>query len=164
MRKLTLSGLSLLLAVPAAALAAGNGAPAASSAAGGAGMTKATHPSTFSKPLPSFSKADTNNDHQIEWKEAKAAGVPRAIFKQFDYRHKNKLTMTEWKLVQIAMLHTASLPTTGPKSLPSVPASVAKAVHAPNYGTVASSAVSGKKKSSGKKKPAKTAAPAPSTH
>ncbi|MGH8426460.1 MAG: hypothetical protein ACRES7_00560 [Gammaproteobacteria bacterium] len=127
---------ALLLAVPVVALAAGQtGAPriVTSSAA-----VKGGEPVKL--PVPAFSKVDTNKDNQIEWKEAQAVGVPKSLFERFDYRHDGKLTLTEWKMVEVAMIHTQSLPATN-TSLPPVPASIVKKViqnqQAPHHGTAA---------------------------
>ena len=124
----------LMTVVPALAFAAGHtGTPttgAASKTGKGAIHTK------HKPPVPPFNKVDSNGDHEIEWKEAKSVGVPKAVFKRYDYHHNGKLTFTEWKMVQVAMIPTAKMHTTGPKSLPKVPASVAKKVRASAYGTV----------------------------
>lgn len=44
--------------------------------------------------LPSFSKADANGNHILTWKEAKAAGIPKKLFKSEDFDHNNKITKT----------------------------------------------------------------------
>lgn len=144
----------LLIATPAVALASPVGGGAPNVATGSAGM-KAGKAGGYKAPVPAFSKVDTNHDGQIEWKEAKAVGVPRAVFKRYDYHHDGKLTLTEWRMVKIAMIHTSKLPVRGPKSLPSVPSTVSKKMNAPAYGTV----VSAKR---GAPAPT-TSAPAPST-
>ncbi len=124
----------LMTAAPALALAAGNMGTLKVTTASKAGK-KAVY-AKYKQPVPSFKKVDRNGDHKIEWNEAKSVGVPKAVFKQFDYHHNGKLTSTEWKMVKVAMIPTAKMHTTGPKSLPKVPASVAKKIHAPAYGTV----------------------------
>ncbi len=133
MNRRTLLLPTLLAAVPALAFAAGHtGAPTVATSSAG---THGSKPGGYKQPVPSFSKADSNGDHHIEWKEAKAAGVPKAVFQRYDYHHDGKLTLTEWKMVKVAMVNTVTLPATGSKSLPAVPASVAKKIHAPAYGT-----------------------------
>lgn len=153
MRTRILTLLTLALAVPGVAMATG------STSAPTAGTSTATMnvkgKMRASRPVPAFKKVDTNGDHRIEWKEAKAVGVPKSVFRRFDYHHDGKLTMTEWKLVDVAMVHTRALPRSESTSMPPVPASVAKKVHAPSYGT-ASVAVTGTV-------PAPTSAPAPAT-
>lgn len=53
--------------------------------------------------LPSFKKADTNRDGKIEWKEARADKVPRAIFMKEDYERSGTLDKSEWTLADFAM-------------------------------------------------------------
>lgn len=143
----------LALAVPGLAMAAGGtSAPMVSTASAGM-KVKGAKPA--SRPVPPFKKVDTNGDHRIEWKEAKAVGVPKAVFHRFDYHHDGKLTMTEWKLVDVAMVQTRALPRPESSSMPPVPASVAKSVRAPRFGT-ASRAVAGTA-------PKPMSAPAPAT-
>ncbi len=82
-----------LLAVPAAAFGLGTGSTA-----------KPGSQSAMPKsPVPKFNKADTNHDGQIEWKEAKAAGVPKKLFKRDDFNHNGKLNKTEWMFVRLDM-------------------------------------------------------------
>lgn len=124
----------LMMAVPALALAAsqmGSQTNSNSSAEGKGAMHVKTKP-----PVPSFKKVDSNGDHAIEWSEAKSVGVPKAVFNRFDYHHDGKLTLTEWKMVKVAMVDTTKLNTAGSKSLPKVPSSIAKKIKAPAYGTV----------------------------
>lgn len=154
MNKLTVLFPFMLIATPAVALAATPGGGAPNVATAGPGL-KSGKAGGYQPPVPSFAKVDTNGDHEIEWKEAKAVGVPKAVFKRYDYHHDGKLTLTEWRLVKLAMIHTARLPVPGPKSLPSVPSTVSKKMNAPAYGKV----VTGKASA-----PAPTTrAPAPST-
>lgn len=117
----------LLFLVPAAALAAGTGAPAVAtgSAAGVKGPFGARH-----APVPPFGKVDKNGDGVIEWSEAKAAGVPKKIFTEEDFHHDGKLTLTEWRLVRVAMVPTRQLPAAG--TGPAIPTAVAKAMEAPH--------------------------------
>lgn len=136
----------LMMTIPAIALAAGR-SPAPTVTTGSA-SGKAMKAGRSKQPVPPFDKVDSNGDHRIEWKEAKAAGVPKAVFERYDYHHDHKLTLTEWKMVKVAMVKTSSLPTTGSKSLPKIPANVAKKIRAPAYGTV-SSTVSAPKTSTG---------------
>ena len=63
------------------------------------GSNKDVHEPTPGKSWPSFSKADTNGDGQIEWREAKAEHVKKRFFKKEDYEHNGKLDRTEWMLV-----------------------------------------------------------------
>ena len=131
--------LPMILATPA--LAGTTGHTATPTIATSSGTSKVAPPSGgYKQPVPPFNKVDSNGDHEIEWKEAKAVGVPKAIFKRYDYHHDDKLNGTEWKMVKLAMIETAKLPTTGSKSLPKVPASVVKKIHAPAYGTVTGTA------------------------
>lgn len=126
--------LALALAAPSLALAApGSSAPAISTASAGMKVKRAKR---AGRSVPAFDKADTNGDHRIEWMEAKAVGVPRGIFHRYDYQHDGKLTSTEWKLVNVAMVHTVDLPRPESASLPAVPASVARSVHAAGSGTI----------------------------
>ncbi len=94
------------LAAPAAAFALGTGTP----------MQPNTHPAKMPKKqsgshhtkipksaVPKFKKADTNHDGKIEWKEAKALGVPKKLFKQDDFSHTGTLDKTEWQFVRIEM-------------------------------------------------------------
>lgn len=137
----------LMMAVPALALAAshmGSQTKSNSSGAGKGAMHVKTKP-----PVPSFKKVDSNGDHEIEWNEAKAVGVPKAVFNRYDYHHDGKLTLTEWKMVKVAMIPTAKLHTGGSKSLPKVPASVAKKIRASAYGTVTTGATTAPKPSTG---------------
>ena len=53
--------------------------------------------------VPRLNKVDTNHDGKIEWKEAKAVGVPKKLFKQDDFNHTGKLTKSEWHFVRIEM-------------------------------------------------------------
>lgn len=124
--------LSLTLTVPVAALAAGGTSPPTISTSTAGMKVKGTN--RGDQPVPAFKKVDTNGDHRIEWKEARAVGVPRQIFRRYDYHHDGKLTLTDWKFVKVAMLHTSALPRPESTSLPPVPASVAKSIHAPVYG------------------------------
>ena len=112
----------LMTAMPALALAGSHmGTPTAATASkGGKGAMHVK----YKQPVPSFKKVDSNGDHEIEWSEAKSAGVPKAVFKRYDYHHDGKLTFTEWKMVKVAMIHTVKLHTPGPNSLPKVPSSV----------------------------------------
>ncbi len=126
--------MSMMMAIPAIAFAAGR-TPAPTVATGSASV-HSMKAGGYKQPVPSFSKVDSNGDHRIEWKEAKSVGVPKAIFESYDYHHDHKLTLTEWKMVKVAMVNTSSLPKTGGKSLPKIPAKVAKKIHAPAYGTV----------------------------
>jgi len=123
-----------LLAAPVIAIAASQGAvptPATSSAGASAkpGVTA---------PLPSFSKADANGDGSVEWQEAKALNVPHKLFKREDVRHDGKLTLTEWRVVRVAMVRTTGLPAAPTKTLPRVPQTVAKAMSAVTANQVAS--------------------------
>lgn len=82
------------LAAPAAAFALGSGSPSQSS----------PHHTTMPKSaVPKFKKADANHDGKIEWKEAKALGVPKKLFKQDDFSQTGKLDKTEWQFVRIEM-------------------------------------------------------------
>ena len=128
----------LMMAAPALALAAGH--TPTPKAATGSTAGKAGTNVKYKQPVPSFKKVDSNGDHEIEWNEAKSAGVPKAVFKRYDYHHDGKLTLTEWKMVKVAMVDTTKLHTAGSKSLPKVPASIAKKVRAPAYGTVTGTA------------------------
>lgn len=131
--------LTAMVAVPIVALAAGRrSAPNISTSSAGM-KVKGAMP--VSKPVPAFGKVDTNGDHFIEWKEAKAVGVPKATFQSDDYNHDDKLTPTDWKLVQMDMIHTASLPKPESTAMQPVPASVARAVKAPSYATAPSTGV-----------------------
>jgi hypothetical protein len=47
--------------------------------------------------LPPFNKVDTNHDHIMTWKEAKAAGIPKKLFDSADYDHNGKITRTMYK-------------------------------------------------------------------
>ena len=130
--------LPVLMAMPALAAAAGHtSTPTVATSSAG---TKGGAPGGYKQPVPAFKKVDTNGDHEIEWKEAKSVGVPKAIFKRFDYHHDGKLNLTEWKMVKVAMIGTTKMPATGSKSLPRVPAGVVKKIHAPAYGTVTGTA------------------------
>jgi hypothetical protein len=67
-----------------------------------------THKSKYQSKMPAskapaFNKADTNHDGKIEWSEAKAAGVPKKLFKQDDFNHTGKLTKSEWHFVRLEM-------------------------------------------------------------
>jgi len=124
----------MMMALPAFAFAAGH-TPTPTVTTGSA-SGKAMKAGGYKQPVPSFNKVDTNGDHKIEWKEAKAVGLPKAVFERYDYHHDQKLTLTEWKMVKVAMVKTSSLPTTGAKSLPKIPANVTKKIRAPAYGTV----------------------------
>jgi len=126
----------MMMAMPALALAAGH--TATPTVATGSAAGKVMKHGGHQPPVPAFNKVDSNGDHRIEWKEAKSAGVPKAVFKRYDYHHNGKLTLTEWKMVKVAMVDTKKMPTRGAKSLPKIPANVAKKVHAPAYGTVSS--------------------------
>lgn len=135
MTKLMLLGSIALLGVPAAALAApASSAPTVATSSPGLKLGK---PSGYQKPLPPFAKVDTNGDHEIEWSEAKAVGVPHAVFKRYDYRHQNKLTMTEWKILQAARIKAGTLPKPGSKGQPPVPESVASKIGASKYSAAA---------------------------
>lgn len=116
-----------LLLAPAAAFAIGTGAPNVStgSAAGVEGPA-GSRPA----PVPSFRKVDTNGDGAIEWSEAKAVGVPRRLFRAEDFHHDGKLTVTEWKMLRVAMVPTRRLPAAG--TGPALPQSVVKAMEAPH--------------------------------
>lgn len=126
------------MATPALAATAGHTASPSVATASAAG--KGAKPGGYKQPVPPFKKVDTNGDHKIEWKEAKAVGVPKAVFQRYDYHHDGKLTLTEWKMVKVAMIQTTKLSTGGAKSLPKVPATIAKKVKAPAYGTVTGTA------------------------
>jgi|GEM_PF-2468462 len=130
--------LAILVMVPVTALAVGrSSAPTITTSS--AGM-KVKGAKKTGEPVPAFGKVDTNGDHFIEWKEAKAAGVPKATFQRDDYNHDGKLTSTDWKLVQMDMIHTATLPKPESTALPPVPASVTKSMHTPGYGTASAAA------------------------
>lgn len=106
--------------VPAAALAA---APQAPKVPTGSAESPATSAEAVKLPLPKFSKVDTNGDGWIEWKEAKAAGVPRKMFEREDHGQPGRLSITEWKLLRLAMIKTPySLPKAGSKSPVKAPA------------------------------------------
>ena len=82
------------LAAPAAAFALGSGAP----------MQSSPHHARMPKSaVPKFKKADANHDGKIEWKEAKALGVPKKLFKQDDFSQSGKLSKTEWQFVRMEM-------------------------------------------------------------
>lgn len=96
---------TVAVALPACALAQGGHAvPSVTTSSTGASAAR------MQKLLPSFSKADTNDDGRIEWSEAKAAGLPRSIFRREDVHHDGKLTLTEWKLARVAMIPAPPLP------------------------------------------------------
>lgn len=86
--------------------------------AAGTASAKATAPARETAPppaseevplpqshVPAFAKVDSNHDGKIEWKEAKAVGVPKKLFKQDDFRQDGKLTKSEWHFVRLEM-HT----------------------------------------------------------
>lgn len=94
------------LAAPAAAFALGSGSPTQSSPHQPKmpKMKSSPHHTKMPKSaVPKFKKADANNDGKIEWKEAKALGVPKKLFKQDDFSHTGKLDKTEWQFVRIEM-------------------------------------------------------------
>lgn len=86
------------LVAPAAAFAMGAGA--AISSASAAGNMQVTMPRS---PVPKFKQADTNHDGKIEWKEAKADGVPKKLFERDDFNHNGTLSKTEWMFVRLDM-------------------------------------------------------------
>ena len=86
-----------LLALPAAALALGNGSP---------GQAAGAHAKMPKSPVPKFKKADKNGNGKISWKEAKAVGVPKKLFKRDDFNHNGKLNKTEWMFVRLDMTNT----------------------------------------------------------
>ena len=65
-------------------------------------LQKAQEPIT-GRTLPAFKQADTNHDGKIEWKEARADKVPRAIFKKEDYESSGTLDRSEWTLADFAI-------------------------------------------------------------
>lgn len=149
MRTMEMLFLTAVVAVPIAALAAGRrSAPTISTSSA---VTKVKGAMQAGKPVPAFGKVDTNGDHFIEWKEAKAVGVPKATFQSDDYNHDGKLTSTDWKLVQMDMIHTASLPKPESTAMQPVPASVAHAVRTPSYATAPSTGVAPPSRASGGK-------------
>lgn len=60
-------------------------------------------PAMPKSPVPEFKQADTNHDGSISWAEAKAVGVPEALFKRDDFDHNGKLNETEWMFVRLDM-------------------------------------------------------------
>lgn len=96
---------TVAVALPVCAMAqAGRDVPSVTTSSAGAAAAR------MQKLLPNFSKADTNGDGRIEWSEAKAAGLPRSIFRREDVHHDGKLTLTEWKLARVAMIPASPLP------------------------------------------------------
>lgn len=93
MRLRTLLALTAL-AAPAAALALGTGASM---------QAQPGHTKMPKSALPKFKKADANHDGKIEWKEAKALGVPKKLFKRDDFNQSGKLNKTEWQFVRMEM-------------------------------------------------------------
>lgn len=82
------------LAAPAAAFALGSGST----------MKSSPYQSKMPKSaVPKFKKVDTNHNGKISWKEAKAVGVPKRLFKQNDFNHSGTLNKTEWQIVRIEM-------------------------------------------------------------
>lgn len=118
---------AVLLSAPIAAVAAGS--QSAPNLATSSAHAKAS-PGSHKTVLPAFHKADKNGDGVIEWSEAKAAGMPKSVFKHEDVHHDGKLTLTEWREAKIGMLHVGALPDATSKSLPKVPKKIAKAMSA----------------------------------
>ncbi len=66
-------------------------------------VTPPLHPKMARSPVPKFHKADKNGDGKIEWKEAKALGVPKKIFRNDDFDASHKLDKTQWRIVRLDM-------------------------------------------------------------
>lgn len=118
---------AVLLAAPVVAVAASRqSAPNLATSSAHAKIS----PGSQKTILPPFHKADKNGDGYVEWSEAKAAGLPKSVFKHEDVHHDGKLTLTEWREAKIAMLHAGTLPAATSKSLPKVPKKIASAMSA----------------------------------
>lgn len=119
MKTRTFLGAMTLIAIPGVALAFGNG-PAAShgsAAYGGNGdmhqMQNTKKPKPMKSPVPKFKKVDKNGNGKISWKEAKAVGVPKKIFKKDDFNHNGTLNRTQWMFVRLDMKNKDSKPGSG---------------------------------------------------
>lgn len=93
MRFRMIVAVAALLAVPVA-FALGAASPAQTT------VTKMKMPKSS---VPKFKLADKNHDGKIEWREAKAVGVPKALFKRDDFNHSGTLNKTEWMFVRLDM-------------------------------------------------------------
>ncbi|HKI68516.1 MAG TPA: hypothetical protein VKA67_02935 [Verrucomicrobiae bacterium] len=100
---------AILLAAPVTALAAVPAGEVPPPSQSMPSMSLTRHKTSWhhkSKKVPKFKKADKNDDGKIEWREAKATGVPKKLFKREDFNKTGSLTKPEWAFVRMDMKQT----------------------------------------------------------
>lgn len=97
---------ALLLSVPVAALAVASAPQVSVPPQPVPSMSLTPHKTSMdhkSKRVPKFKRADKNDDGKIEWQEAKAAHVPKKLFKREDFNSNGTLNRSEWAFVRMDM-------------------------------------------------------------